>query len=280
MLKEYIESLFVELFESRVRDILDGAQLRASIQDYVDSQRRVFESCIPDEELDYEGLTQYLRDEILSEIELRIFAPSRDERGRAYASVYSKAIAYAHANTKLQKANVRKFVNAVLDILNNFYEQKITPLQRYMRTVTVDAMLAGTEKQHEVQTQDVIMGVQQVLRTEMIRNPLSIDENVALMQAGNITQVEDNLALLQRTISATHVLAPDYGFIMRRVGGKEHLVSTPLTDDAHRLHPPLFKIQGQVYIGTEAAPSLTQDLVKYADDHQLPITIDIEDAHK
>lgn len=269
-----------ELFEGKIQDELARNRLHGAIEEYLEREKTIFESCSQEGEIDYEGLTQYLRDTMPSEIETRIFASSSEERGRARSELYAKAVSYARVKTTLQEKNVRKYVNDVLWIVRDFYEKQVPPLQRYMRTAIVEDILKESRKQNKEQTQEIIERVGQMIKTESGSSTWFIENNAALIRAGNYEQVEANFQLLYQGISTEHALAPDYGFGQRKVGGKERLVSVPLTEDAERLYPPLYKIKGRLFVGEKMATDLTPELVQYADNHQLPITIAIDEVNK
>lgn len=80
-------------------------------------------------------------------------------------------------------------------------------------------------------------------------------------------------------IGTTHPLYPNYKSVSsERYDGK--LVSCPLNNNALDEFPPRFKFKGTVFVGDKIVNSFNSDITDFADRHQLPITIKIDEAVK
>ena len=254
--------------------------LKNSIESYIETQRYHFDTYSLDEEFDFEGLSQYLRDNHAQKICERLFGETEQIRGDAHRHIVAQALAYAHATTPSQKSKVQKYVNDVLCMLRAFNEKKLPNELRYLRTSITENLLGGTEKQLADQTTEILSGVEGLLQSHQDNTPLSIDKSILLIQEGNIERVNKALAQYIQGIGIAHDLAPHYGFALKSIGDKQQLVSTPLTKEANSLFPPSYRIGGRVFIGENPAPGLTPKLFEYAHNHQLPITITVDEAKK
>lgn len=66
-----------------------------------------------EEEIDFEGLSDYIRGNMIEDIKLRCFGNKR-ERGLARESLVSKARIYASAKTDISTKRSLRFANVVL----------------------------------------------------------------------------------------------------------------------------------------------------------------------
>lgn len=101
-----------------------------------------------------------------------------------------------------------------------------------------------------------------------------------MAQEGRLDVLGDELTDVTDTISAKHALKPYYGFRPQTVNGKQQFVSVPLIEEARKLYPPHFKCNGRAYIGDREISNVTPAIIDYANNHQLPIRLIVEDAYK
>ena len=77
------------------------------------------------EEIDFEGLVEYLEQSFLDDVRNRAFAISRKEREEAYQNIMSAAKAYAKANSIPAERRVAKIVSNCINIIYHFYSLRI-----------------------------------------------------------------------------------------------------------------------------------------------------------
>lgn len=71
------------------------------------------------EEIDFQGLVEYIDQNLLDTVSVRIFAPKKKDRGQARDSIVADAITHANANTIQAKSRVTRCVSDCLDIADS-----------------------------------------------------------------------------------------------------------------------------------------------------------------
>ncbi|WP_270261164.1 hypothetical protein [Dorea amylophila] len=77
-----------------------------------------------EEKIDFEGLSDYIRGNMIEDIKLRCFGNKR-ERGLARESLVSKARIYASAKTDISTKRTIKIVTDIADVLYQYYRSKV-----------------------------------------------------------------------------------------------------------------------------------------------------------
>lgn len=117
---------------------------------------------------------------------------------------------------------------------------------------------------------------------ENITKSIALQNNGSLLHLDslakqmNLSELEDILKLQNNILNSNHPLSPYYGYEFYN----NHLYSKPLSKQALQKYPPVFKCTGRVHIGDKEYPGLNDELERYANRHQLDITIDIESVRK
>ena len=276
LLTDYLVTLGLDGFKGFISDKYNEHQMEEAIRAYVERQRDINFTCTREEEIDFGGVVEYLCSTLHDDIEQRLTGETSEIRGRAHRDIVAKAVSYAKAHTSIQEKRVKKMVNGALDILRNFYERKLSREQKYLAGRIADDVAQNTSRLLEEQTAVICQTIEQNAKP----SPLSHDQVRRLAQEGRFDILGDALTDVTDTMSATHVLKPYYGFRPQTVNGKQQFVSVPLTEEARKLYPPHFKCNGRAYLGDREIGNVTPAIIDYANNHQLPIRLVVEDAYK
>lgn len=275
-LHDYLVTLGLDGFKGFIGDNYSKHQMEEAIRAYVARQRDINFTCTKEEEIDFGGVVEYLCSNFHDDIEQRLTGETSEIRGLAHKDIVAKALSYANTHTSIQEKRVKKMVNDALNILRSFFDRKLSREQKYLATRIVDDVSQNTSRLLEEQTASICQTIKHTAK----QSPLSHEQVRCLAQEGKFDVLGDALTDVTDTMSATHILKPYYGFRPQTVNGKQQFVSVPLTEEAHRLYPPHFKCRGRAYIGDREIGSVTPAIIDYANNHQLPIRLVVEDAYK
>ena len=270
---EYLGNIGLEVVRDRIKDSAMETAARDRLRGYLARQSKINEVCTREEEIDFERLANYIQEELIEDVKVRLFGEP-EERARSRDTILSKAISYAQSKTNLSKKRAQKIVEDSIAILQGYYRSKVN-----RELLFVAAQIEDTVSKK-------IDNIEQNLSTKMAQieekvgeaNLLSLDKNVALVRAGELSQVESNISTVLKTISLEHSLSPDYGFAME---GQGNLISIPLTEKAIREYPPRFNVTASsVRLGDTVIKKIDDDVFSQSYRHQLPISMDVVTAKK
>lgn len=89
---ECITSLAAEAGINSYKKSVDERSLRLEIKKHLESQRKFNEVCMLSEEIDFEGLINFLMNTCIEDFENCIFSTSKKDRGLARGRVLSAAV--------------------------------------------------------------------------------------------------------------------------------------------------------------------------------------------
>lgn len=133
-------------FGSKIND----DKLKASLAQYISTQTKYNEICSLSEEIDFQGLTDYIKQKFLSSVDIRLFSPSKKARGSARQTLIEAAISYSSATTEDSRKRVIKYVDDCLDILRTFYSQNISKEEYLIAADIVDVGILRSKKSHRL----------------------------------------------------------------------------------------------------------------------------------
>lgn len=268
-----IAEIGLDIGKDKIIDVKTEVEVRNRLGEFLQKQQRLNFSCSAEEEIDFQGLADYIRKDLLDDVKLRVFG-SRKERNLARKEILNKSAFYAKTKTKIAERRAIKMVDTAIEILRKYYRSRINRDLLYIATEIEDTVIEEITDQHQVLSEQIEK------LTEIIGDTkaLSIDNNMALAQSGQIGDVERNLATAMRAISSTHSLYPYYGYKMEAAG---QFISIPLTEEATKLYPPRFDITAKsVQLGTSRINEIDSNILSQSYRHQLPIHMDVVVARK
>ena len=102
----FIADIGLDAAKGRYKITLDKLQARAELTDYLARQQKYMFDCSLDEEIDFEGLAEYIRYNLMDDVQNRLFG-TKKERGIARQAIADKAAYYAQAKTGLSIERAR-----------------------------------------------------------------------------------------------------------------------------------------------------------------------------
>lgn len=246
---------------------------KEKLSEYLTRQEKYNFDCSLEEEIDFEGLAEYIHNDLMDDVKIRLFGKTR-ERGVARETIADKAAYYAHAKTKLSSERAKHLAITAVDILRDFFRSKIDYSALFVATEIEDTIIAEMSEQHKEQEHKIDALAKSVQDNSL----LSIDKNVLLANSGKIDAVEKNVAAFFAGLGTAHVLTPYYGFTM---DGVSCLKSIPLRPDAVELYPPHFEVTATAFkMGGILLPNVDASTFTRAYRTQSPIEFDVTTAQK
>lgn len=100
---EYLAGLGFDAAKQHIDSKIDEHKLKCALQEFIERQRKYNEICTMAEEYDFQGLVEYITQELLDDIEQRFFSLSSEARRKAHEEIVSKAVIYSKASTEESK---------------------------------------------------------------------------------------------------------------------------------------------------------------------------------
>lgn len=123
---EYISGLGLDAAKNHVKDKIDEKNLIKALSEYIKSQEKYNEISSLDEEIDFQGLIEYIRKNLISKVTVSLFEPDQEKRERAKHAIIADAIEHSKAENENAKKRVASNINMCLDIIYHYYESGIS----------------------------------------------------------------------------------------------------------------------------------------------------------
>lgn len=88
----YLASLGLDVAKERFRQKLDEKKLLDAFASFVERERKYNELCTMTEEIDFQGLVEYIQNNLLEQAGVRVFDPNRKKRMQATKTEISELI--------------------------------------------------------------------------------------------------------------------------------------------------------------------------------------------
>lgn len=249
------------------------AKAKEKLSEYLTRQKKYNFDCSLEEEIDFEGLAEYIHNDLIDDVKIRLFG-RKQERRIAREAIADKAACYAQAKTKLSKERAKHLAVTAVDILRGFFRSKIDCSTLFAAAEIEDTVIDEMSEQHKAQDHKIDALAKNIQDNSL----LSIDKNVSLANSGKIDTVEKNAAAFFAALGTAHVLTPYYGFTM---DGVSCLKSIPLRPDAVELYPPHFEVTATAFkMGGTLLPNVDASTFTRAYRTQSPIEFDVTTAQK
>ena len=269
IITDYIGNLALEAGKSYFHDKIDEKKLKKALSDYIEHHRKYNEVCTIAEEIDFQGLIDYIQSNLLDDVATRMFSHNKTERRNTREHIINKALYYSHADSDEAKHRVKKIVSITLDIIHNFY-LSLNKKDYLITSLIVDEVHDDTREllqSSENRLTDLI---------EKSRSLVSMDKAVELSKSRDFRTIENGIENMIQVVSTNHPLFPDYGYELYN----NKLRSKPLTKEAMQKHPPKYVFHGHVKVGDKPFHTPQENPFDYSYRHQLPITFEISEAEK
>ena len=242
----------------------------------MERQREYEEFCTLAEEIDFQGLLEYIDDKFLDLINKRLFSLNKKERGMAREKIINGAIEWSKANTKQARFRVIKFIDNCLEIIRGFYKSKISKKEYLIASESVAAVCDAIKQSTESSNQVIIDKIESAKNDLQNASLVSLDKAALLARTGNYSEIESELCAAMKHISVEHPMYPDFGFSF--AGGI--LRSEPQNREAEKRFPARYVFNGSVRFGDTYYNDPNGNPLEYAYRHQVSFIIEVAKAVK
>lgn len=276
LVTEYVAGLGLDVAKKHCKSKMEDHRLRADLCSFIENQRKYQDLCSLAEEIDFQGLGDYIKDHLIIDVEARVFSPSPKERREARQEIINQALSYSKADTEESRQKVARWIDICLDIIRDFYCKQIS-LKDYI--LASDIVNATTEIV-DASTAATLTEINQA-KTEIIDKMdhgtlFSLDKSMDYVKTGKIDDLGMEFTKYLDHLSIEHPYYPYYGFDYKH--GK--MISAPRNTDAVKRFPPTITITGATRIGDEYYNDPNGDPLDYSYRHQLPLVIEVRKAVK
>lgn len=268
--------LGIEVARTITKEKLDETKLRLELTSYIERQRKYNEMCSLGEEIDFQGLIDFIQNNLLRQAGVRIFDPNSKKRGQARQEIADAAIAFSRASTPDARYRVSKCISICLDIIRSFYVKHNLSVKDFLLAdMIVDSMAEEVHDATTTTVEAVNRASDRILaKIDDNGSLFSVDKAIALSEAGKVEVVGDGIKKVLDHISLEHPYYPDFGFdytngIIR---------SKPLTPEAKRMYPPRVVLTGAVKIGDQYFDDANGNPFNFAYRHQVTIMLEVSKA--
>ena len=122
---------------------LDANKLKEELDSYLSRKLQENQICTLEEELDLEGLIDYINRDFMGEVKLLLLG-SPDQRTKAKQEIRNHTRLYANAKTKMAADRAEKIISDILRLLNEFYRAHISESEKLLAAEIEDSINAHT----------------------------------------------------------------------------------------------------------------------------------------
>lgn len=268
---EYVADLGLDAGKDFIKNKINEKKLRESLISYIECQHKYNDVCSFAEEIDFQGLIEYIHDNFLDDVEKRITCVDSKERKVARQNIVDAAVSFSKANTPESRLRVGKNISICLDIIKDFYKKRIGTQYYVLASEAVDVVNENTNKVVATSKEEI-----KDLIKQTNGSLYSLEEMTSKAQSGELSMINDRFKMLFNGVSSTHPLFPYYGYGWKN----NNIISKPLLPEASEKYPVRYKFNGPVRIGGKYITDPSLDVFNYAYRHQLQIVMEVDDAKK
>lgn len=249
----YLLELGLDVSRDKIKDAVAEREVRKRLESYLERQSKINEVCSMEEEIDFQGIVDYIRNDLIEDARLWMRG-SKQERASAREHIHSKATAYAQAHTKLSSKRAVKMVDDSMCILRGYYRNRVNSELRFIAAEIEDSVEDTVNRAISSHNDEIKKRFESLERKIDNSSDYSIDHNVMLAKQGKIAEVQENLVSMMKAVSAKHCLPQYYEF---RMNTENKLVSFPLTKEAQEQYPINYRITAdKALLGEEPLQAL------------------------
>lgn len=121
---EYLAELGLESGKKQLHFLQQEHEIKKSIIEYIERQKNINEMFSLAEEIDFQGIVDYLLSDMLEDVKVYLFG-KEEARNNAKQTILSKAYDKANANNDISKSKVNRLVGGAIDILYYYYRNTV-----------------------------------------------------------------------------------------------------------------------------------------------------------
>lgn len=270
-----VANLAYKIIEKKVEKKLDKKKLRSAINKYLERQKAYHEIATLAEEIDFQGLMEYISSECMDRACERCFSTNSKKRAAARDHIVSSACSYCGADSDEKRAKVSMIVCNCLDIIKNFYTKNFEIKDYIISAEIVDSVTENCENMLNP-IKNEMMSMNKKLEDFNIYSPEAYGK---LAKDGDLSEIEERMDLIFGRMSKEHPLYPAYGYRLRG----SNVFSYPISREAEKEYPPCYLCDGTIYLGNQRIRNvdrLPENIMTYADQHQLDLKMELHNVVK
>lgn len=168
---EYLANLGFDAGKDFLTDIKKSKEAKEKIYHYIEMQAEINELCSLAEEIDFQGIVDYLSTELLDDVKVYLFG-KKDTRESMKKTILSRAYDRSFAKNKLQKERVEKIINDALNILRSFYRNQVDNKDLFLISAeivdTLDESIKNSTQKLEKKIDDVAQAVAEIKNQNVV----------------------------------------------------------------------------------------------------------------
>ncbi len=276
---DYISGLGLEAAKGHFADKIDEKKLRKSIKEYIERQSQYNEVSTINEDIDFQGLVDYIEKHFLDDVTAALFDPNPEIRMRKRKDIIANAVLQAGAKNEESRKRIETYIGTCIDIIYYFYEVQFDIKDYIVGAKIVDAIdqrIYQSEEQIRTALSSEIKAAKEDVISKIENNHtlISFDRALDLSENGRIQEIGIGVQKMLEHISLEHPLYPYYGYDYQ-----DGIVrSKALTADAFTKHPSRLVLTGLVRFDNHYLNSSDDNPFDYAYRHQAPVIMDVSKA--
>ena len=121
------------------KTLLDKKGLKNNLKGFIEREEKYNALCSLSEEIDFQGLLEYIEVNLLNDVSNGIFKQNKKERETAkkyiidraveyilFSRIIDRAVEFSKAETKEARQRVTRIIDISLNIIKDFYKREIT----------------------------------------------------------------------------------------------------------------------------------------------------------
>lgn len=149
-----------------LQDKINEHRLKKRIEDYMERQSGINETCTVAEEIDFQGLSDYLSGQFIDEASNWLFEVG-DKRSAARETMLSKAYEYSKADTYKQKERVCGIVDGALEIFSDFKKSQMSSEDSLFIAEICEKIIHNSKEENKKQINEIVNAVKEIFQQMM-----------------------------------------------------------------------------------------------------------------
>lgn len=185
---------------------LDESKLKKELNEFVIRQRKYNDLCLAKDECDFEGVLEYIKNDLIQEAYIRFFSAKTTERQRAHEEIIKKAIHNFNATSDESKERVSWCIAVSLEIICNFFKKNLKLKDYILAADIVDSVnentVAVTNEQTDVLSKKIDDYQSGILEELRFKEMLMFGEDLGMVES----TIKNVLDVRLQNIHYTHTL--------------------------------------------------------------------------
>ncbi len=264
----------LESIKQSIKEKLDEKKLHEALLEFIQKNKKIFDESDYSDDIDYQRLVDYLSNDLLHLVLLRITSRNRRDRERYREDIVSKTVFFSGAKSDFSKNKVSKFVLNCIDIIRDFYIKRFSKKDFLLAEMIVDDISDEIKS-----STDKLVNLVNNIKNELANNNgviFSYDNAISMINNNGPGMLEEEFKKFLNHISIEHPCYPEFGYDYQ----DGQLYSKPLTHKAKELYPKSIKMSGKARINNSQERNIKGNVFDYAYRHQLSITMEVTKAQQ